>query len=84
MLQAQAVGIDADQAIDSAFNLTPQDILRSLPGITSKNYKQVMRNVENIRELAELDIASLSSIIGEGPGKTLWDFFHRDSRMELS
>ncbi|KAG0275130.1 hypothetical protein BGZ95_009148 [Linnemannia exigua] len=84
MLQAQAVGVDADQAIDSAYNLTPQDILRSLPGITSKNYKSVMRSVENIRELAELDVVSLSNIIGEGPGKTLWDFFHRDSRMELS
>ncbi|KAF9913274.1 hypothetical protein EC991_000036 [Linnemannia zychae] len=83
MLQAQAIGVDADQVIDSAYNLTPQDILRSLPGITSKNYKQVMRNVENIRELAELDVASLSNIIGEGPGMTLWNFFHRDSRMEM-
>ncbi|KAG0345703.1 hypothetical protein BG005_001192 [Podila minutissima] len=42
---AQAVGVDPDQEIDSAFNLTPQDILRSLPGITSKNYKQVMNSV---------------------------------------
>ncbi|KAG0068403.1 hypothetical protein BGZ89_004769 [Linnemannia elongata] len=84
MQQAQAIGVDADQAIDSAYNLTPQDILRSLPGITSKNYKQVMRHVESIRELAELDVASLSNIIGEGPAKTLWDFFHKDSRMDMS
>ncbi|KAF9140466.1 hypothetical protein BGX30_006479 [Mortierella sp. GBA39] len=84
MQQAQAVGVDADQAIDSAYNLTPQDILRSLPGITSKNYKQVMRHVESIRELAELDVASLSNIIGEGPAKTLWEFFHKDSRMDMS
>ncbi|KAG9063825.1 hypothetical protein KI688_003937 [Linnemannia hyalina] len=84
MQQAQAVGVDANQAIDSAYNLTPQDILRSLPGITSKNYKQVMRHVESIRELAELDVASLSNIVGEGPAKTLWEFFHKDSRMDMS
>ncbi|KAG0340657.1 hypothetical protein BG000_011435 [Podila horticola] len=80
---AQAVGVDPDQEIDSAFNLTPQDILRSLPGITSKNYKQVMSSVQNIRELAELDIASLSAILGEGPAQTLWNFFNKDSRLDM-
>jgi len=84
MLQAQSVGVDADQAIDSAFNLTPQDILRSLPGITSQNYKKVMNSVENIRELAELDLGSLSSIIGEGPATTLWNFFRKDARLDMS
>ncbi|KAF9930842.1 hypothetical protein FBU30_011209 [Linnemannia zychae] len=84
MLQAQAVGVDADQAIDSAYNLTPQDILRSLPGITSKNYKKVMKSVENIRELAELDIENLTIIIGESSAKLLWDFFHKDSRSDMS
>lgn len=80
---AQAVGVDPDQEIDSAFNLTPQDILRSLPGITSKNYKQVMSSVQNIRELAELDMASLSAMLGEGPAKTLWSFFNKDSRLDM-
>ncbi|KAG0097557.1 hypothetical protein BGZ93_002491 [Podila epicladia] len=80
---AQAVGVDPDQEIDSAFNLTPQDILRSLPGITSKNYKQVMTSVQNIRELAELDIAGLSAILGEGPAQTLWNFFNKDSRLDM-
>ncbi|KAI9232401.1 MAG: DNA repair protein [Podila humilis] len=80
---AQAVGVDPDQEIDSAFNLTPQDILRSLPGITSKNYKQVMSSVQNIRELAELDMASLSAMLGEGPAQTLWNFFNKDSRLDM-
>ncbi|KAF9189002.1 hypothetical protein BGZ51_000178 [Haplosporangium sp. Z 767] len=81
--QAQAVGVDPDQEIDSAFNLTPQDILRSLPGITSKNYKHVMNNVESVRELAELDFNSLKAILGEGPAQTLWNFFQRDSRLDM-
>ncbi|KAI1315066.1 hypothetical protein EDD11_001359 [Mortierella claussenii] len=78
---AQAIGVDQEQEIESAFNLTPQDILRSLPGITSKNYKQIMNNVESIRELAEMDVSQLAGLLGEGPAQTLWNFLHRDSRL---
>ncbi|KAG0050984.1 hypothetical protein BGZ83_004235 [Gryganskiella cystojenkinii] len=82
--QAQLIGVDPQQEIDSAFNLTPQDILRSLPGITSRNYKNVMTNVGSIRELAELDIDNLTSILGEGPAQTLWNFFHKDVRLDMA
>jgi DNA excision repair protein ERCC-4 len=77
------VGVDPDQEIESAFNLTPQDILRSLPGITSWNYKHVMKNVESLRELAVMDMPRLAALIGEGPAQTLWDFLHKDSRMDM-
>ncbi|KAF9208092.1 hypothetical protein BGZ49_009787 [Haplosporangium sp. Z 27] len=82
VLQAQAVGVDPEQEIESAFNLTPQDVLRSLPGITSKNYKHIMNNVEDIRELAEMEFDRLSELMGEGPAQTLWNFFHKDSRLD--
>ncbi|KAF9437889.1 hypothetical protein BGZ76_010671 [Entomortierella beljakovae] len=82
-LQAQAVGVDPDQEIESAFNLTPQDLLRSLPGITSKNYKHVMSNVESIRELAEMDHPQLIALLGDGPAQSLWNFFHKDSRLDM-
>ncbi|KAF9585211.1 hypothetical protein BGW38_003399 [Lunasporangiospora selenospora] len=81
--KAQAVGVDPEQEIDSAYNLTPQDILRSLPGITSGNYKHVMSSVENLRELASLDIGRLTKILGEEPAKQLWAFFHKDSRIDM-
>ncbi|KAF9169504.1 hypothetical protein BGX20_010237 [Mortierella sp. AD010] len=84
VLQAQAVGVDTEQEIESAFNLTPQDMLRSLPGITSKNYKHVMNNVENIRELAEMELTQLAALLGEGPAQTLWNFFHKDSRLDMA
>ncbi|KAF9427926.1 hypothetical protein BGZ94_003821 [Podila epigama] len=80
---AQAIGVDPEQEIDSAFNLTPQDLLRSLPGITSKNYKRVMSSVQNIRELADMDLDSLSALLGEGPANTLWQFFNKDSRLDM-
>ncbi|KAG0301963.1 hypothetical protein BGZ98_007898 [Dissophora globulifera] len=79
--KAQTVGVDTEQEIESAFNLTPQDMLRSLPGITSKNYKHVMNNVENIRELADMDLTRLAGLLGEGPAQTLWSFLNKDSRL---
>ncbi|KAG0001137.1 hypothetical protein BGZ79_005051 [Entomortierella chlamydospora] len=84
VLQAQVVGVDPEQEIESAFNLTPQDILRSLPGITSKNYKHIMNNVESIRELAEMELTQLTALLGEGPAQTLWNFFHKDSRLDMA
>ncbi|ORZ05671.1 DNA repair protein [Lobosporangium transversale] len=83
VLQAQAVGVDQDQEIESAFNLTPQDILRSMPGITSKNYKHIMNNVESIRELVEMEMPKLVALLGEGPAQTLWNFLHKDSRLDM-
>lgn len=81
--KAQAVGVDTAQEIESAFNPTPQDILRSLPGITSRNYKHVMNNVESLRELVDMDMKKLAGLIGEGPAQTLWDFLNKDSRLDM-
>ncbi|KAF9988517.1 hypothetical protein BGZ65_001979 [Modicella reniformis] len=81
--KAQSVGVDPEQEIESAFNLTPQDILRSLPGITSKNYKHVMNNVESLRELVNMDTSRLAALVGEGPAQTLWNFLNKDSRLDM-
>jgi len=43
-----------------------------------------MNSVGSIRELADLDVDSLSAILGEGPAQTLWNFFHKDVRLELA
>ncbi|KAG0242467.1 hypothetical protein BGW41_004035 [Actinomortierella wolfii] len=80
---AQSVGVDQQEGIDSDFNLVPQDMLRCLPGITSKNYRHVMRKVENIRELVDMDIQSLKTLLGDGPGQSLYEFFHCDTRVDL-
>lgn len=82
MVMAQSVGVDQQQEIDSDFNLVPQDMLRCLPGITSKNYRHVMRRVENIRELVDMDIQGLRALLGDGPAESLHEFLHRDTRLD--
>ncbi|CAG8763405.1 23191_t:CDS:10 [Gigaspora margarita] len=73
---AQSIGVENEDFPD--YNLSPQDILRALPGITAKNYKHVMSKVENLRELTELSLRELQILIGVENGKTLYEFLERN------
>ncbi|KAG9288310.1 hypothetical protein G9A89_021341 [Geosiphon pyriformis] len=78
--KAMAIGLEEGEQIESAYNLSPQDFLRALPGITSKNYKRVMSQVENIKELSEMPPKDLQTLIGQENGKELYEFFRKDVR----
>ncbi|ORX93909.1 DNA repair endonuclease XPF [Basidiobolus meristosporus CBS 931.73] len=75
--KAMTVGVESVSEINSSYSITPQDVLRSLPGITSKNYRFVMSQVENIQELSEMSLERLQKLIGDAPGKELHDFFRK-------
>ncbi|KAH7103448.1 hypothetical protein BKA62DRAFT_696946 [Auriculariales sp. MPI-PUGE-AT-0066] len=78
-LKAVKVGAE-DQSEDLTQNQQPEDLLRSIPGITSKNVKHVMGKVRSIRELCELELARVQEILGNEPGKLCWEFLHRGDR----
>ncbi|CAG8443290.1 10311_t:CDS:10 [Ambispora gerdemannii] len=78
--KAMAIGFEGED-IDSDFNITPQDFLRALPGITSKNYKHVMSRVENLKDLGEMSLTDMQALIGAQYGRLLYDFFNRDARV---
>ncbi|KAL7752655.1 DNA repair protein RAD16 [Sorochytrium milnesiophthora] len=61
-------------------NLTAQDILRALPGITSKNYKVVMEKVDSVYDLAQMTRAEMRAMLGDESGNRLFDFFSRDPK----
>ncbi|GAA5909987.1 hypothetical protein JCM6882_008421 [Rhodosporidiobolus microsporus] len=63
---------------EAALNLAPQEILRSLPGVNSKNYRYLGSQVENLEALAALDLNSLQALIGNEPAKQLHGFLHSD------
>ena len=69
---AAKTGTDSDDLAE--FNLPAQDVLRSLPGITHKNYKHVMQSVKNVKELLNLPLEGLQKLIGPKGGKELFDF----------
>ncbi|KAJ1656170.1 DNA repair protein RAD16 [Dispira simplex] len=77
LVKAMRVGSNTEEEVGTSHNLTPLDMLQSLPGITSKNYRYVAKNVKNIQELCELSVGRLKSLLGNIPGQRLYDFIHR-------
>ena len=73
-----AIGIEEGEEIDSIYNVNSQDVLRALPGITSKNYKRVMTQVENLKELSEMTLEQCQKLIGDNNGKMLYEFFRNN------
>jgi DNA excision repair protein ERCC-4 len=51
------VGADDDPEVGAGVNAAVEELLRCLPGITTKNVKYVMNKVNNVRELCELVIS---------------------------
>ncbi|CAG8531507.1 8007_t:CDS:10 [Paraglomus occultum] len=76
--KAMAIGVEEGEEIDSMYNVNSQDVLRALPGITSKNYKRVMTQVENLKELSEMTLEQCQKLIGDNNGKMLYEFFRNN------
>ncbi|KAI8990055.1 hypothetical protein BDB01DRAFT_756085 [Pilobolus umbonatus] len=74
-----AVSIGADNMEDGEiiYNMTPQDILRSMPGVTSVNYRIIMNEVNNLAELVRLSESQLKKMIGEEASRKLYHFIHK-------
>lgn len=56
-----------------------QEMLLSLPGINRQNYREVMKKVENLRQLSRMSEAELSPLIGPGNAKKLVTFFKQSA-----
>ncbi|GAA5899699.1 ssDNA endodeoxyribonuclease RAD1 [Sporobolomyces salmoneus] len=73
-----AEGTAAGVAGELGFNIAPQEMLRSLPGVTSSNYRHLSGKVENMEELTRLELNELQQLIGNEPGKQLHGFLTSD------
>ncbi|KAH6575624.1 hypothetical protein BASA60_004927 [Batrachochytrium salamandrivorans] len=76
---AVRVGVESTAVIDSAYNITPSDVLVSLPGLSTKNYRSVMSKVHNLRELTEMPCSLMQDILGPEDGKKLFEFVNSNS-----
>lgn len=58
-----------------------QDMLLRMPGVNSKNYRNLMNRVTDIAELSTLSEETLSGIMGSSQhAKQLWDFLHKEQK----
>lgn len=63
--------------INSTYNYTPVDMLRTMPGVTSKNFTYICNNVRNVQELCHMSSESIQQLIGSELGKKLYEFLHQ-------
>ncbi|KAJ7476719.1 hypothetical protein FB451DRAFT_1338857 [Mycena latifolia] len=75
--QAIAVGAEEDPEAGAGVNAAAEELLRCLPGITAKNVKYVSTKIRNVRELCDMTMPQVQTILGIEPGKACWEFMHR-------
>lgn len=76
--KAITIGVEEDPSDAGAgINTAAEELLRTFPGITSKNVKHIMNKVQSVRELCELDLPAVQELLGVEPGKACWEFIHR-------
>ncbi|KAI9208291.1 uncharacterized protein BJ171DRAFT_438598 [Polychytrium aggregatum] len=73
---AAAIGVESAMT-DSVYSLMPMDLLRAIPGITSRNYRTVLNSVGSLMELANMDLEKLAELIGRQNAIRVLEFFEK-------
>jgi DNA excision repair protein ERCC-4 len=77
-IKAVQIGLGMDEdPTDRTFNQTPQDMLRSVPGVTNKNMSRLVLEVGNLREVANMTVDEMDPLIGREAGRRVYKFFNR-------
>ncbi|KAL7412837.1 hypothetical protein BDY24DRAFT_341338, partial [Mrakia frigida] len=69
---------DGEEGEGGGGNTSAQELLRSLPGVSGKNYRHIMNSVESVKDFCELSLVKMQEIMGTDDGKTAYTFLHRD------
>jgi DNA excision repair protein ERCC-4 len=78
-IHAVNVGLEGGQkAEDQTFNREPQDMLRVVPGVTSKNIKNLILEMGSLKEIANATVEELDPIVGKESGRKIHRFFNRN------
>lgn len=62
---------------EHSYNLGPQDLLRALPGVTTKNFRYVMSQVRDISDLCNMSQEEVGELIGVEPARQLSRFLNQ-------
>lgn len=75
---AVRIGLDGgQQAEDQSFSREPQDMLRTVPGVTGTNVKNLIVEMASLREVANASVEELEPIVGKEAGRRIWRFFDK-------
>lgn len=76
---AQAITAESDTVTESAslYNPGPYDFLLKMPGVSTKNYRSLIKNADSLADLVRLSQERLIEILGNTQNaKLLYDFLH--------
>jgi DNA excision repair protein ERCC-4 len=76
-IAAVRMGLDGGEVGEQAFNRVPQDMLRLVPGVTSRNVQQLIRGAGSLKEVSNMSVTELGPLIGAEAGRKVWGFFNR-------
>ncbi|KAM0712182.1 hypothetical protein Q7P37_011276 [Cladosporium fusiforme] len=68
---------DGEDPESKTFNQTPQEMLRAVPGVTSKNVASLVLEFENVQAVANADENELAPKIGREAARQIRSFFDR-------
>ncbi|OAL27076.1 hypothetical protein AYO20_09884 [Fonsecaea nubica] len=77
-LRAVQIGLDENENPEErTFNTGPQDLLRTIPGVTAKNASRLYLEAKNVLEVANMSLEELDPLVGKESGRQIVRFFTR-------
>lgn len=78
-IAAVRAGLDKNEsAEEQPFNQQPEEMLMHVPGVTSKNIKNLTLETENIKEVANMSTQELGPLVGLEAARRIVGFFEKD------
>ena len=78
-VRAVQVGLLAgEDPAEQSFNQAPQDMLRSVPGVTGKNMSRITFEVEDLVGVSNLSQERLHDLVGKEAGGQIFRFFNKN------
>lgn len=77
-IKAVQIGLEEGEDPDSkTFNQTPQEMLRAVPGVTSKALARLVLDMENVQAVANAEESELAQMIGKEHAREIYRFFNQ-------
>ena len=75
---AQTDDVRSATAIEHrTFNLLPQDMLRTVPGVTPKGLERLILETSSLHQLGNMDVYELDPLVGKEAAGKIVRFFRR-------
>ena len=78
-VKAAQIGLDGDgeSVGQGSFSQVPQDMLRTVPGVTEKALQRLTLEVASLIELANMEEDDINDLIGKESGRQIFRFFNK-------